>query len=113
VRGFSERAIAADSGHVINLEVYTPNLASHFNAPGSLHGVVFYDIGYGRNVGADGNPFNKVTIGSVGVGVRYSLQRDLTFSWDAANVVNPGPIPPAGPEHSGDWRSHFKLTVGF
>lgn len=113
VRGFTERAISTDSGHVINLEAYTPNLASYFNAPGNLHGVLFYDFGYGRNVGADGNPLNKITVGSAGIGVRYSLQKDLSFSWDAANIVNPGPIPPAGPEHSGDWRSHFKLTVGF
>jgi hemolysin activation/secretion protein len=118
VRGFSERAIAADSGHVINLEAYTPNLASHFNAPGNLHGVVFYDIGYGRNVGATttsgDKTFNKVTVGSVGFGFRYSLQRDLTFSWDTATIVNPGPVNRNDEvENSGDWRSHFKLTVGF
>lgn len=113
VRGFSERAIATDSGHVLNLEAYTPNLAGAFNAPGNLHGVLFYDIGYGRNVGANGTPFNKVTVGAMGVGVRYALQKDLTFSWDAATIVDPGPLNPAAVEHSGDWRSHFKLTVGF
>jgi hemolysin activation/secretion protein len=114
VRGFSERAIASDSGHIINLEAYTPNLASHFNASGNLHGVVFYDFGYGRNVSSGGVPFDKITVGSAGVGVRYSLQKSVTFSWDAANILDPGRDQlGAGHENAGDWRSHFKLTVGF
>jgi hemolysin activation/secretion protein len=116
VRGFSERAIASDSGHVINLEALTPNLASYFNAPGNLHGVMFYDFGYGRNVGNNGedSSFNKITVGSAGVGIRYSYQKDVTFSWDAANILDPGRDSLGGGHgNAGDWRSHFKLTLGF
>jgi hemolysin activation/secretion protein len=114
VRGFSERAIAADTGHFVNLEAYTPDLANSFGISGNLYGVLFYDQAHGRNQGADGvSAFTKITIASAGVGLRYSLQKDLSFSWDAANIVNPGPVGPTAPEHSGDWRSHFKMTVSF
>jgi hemolysin activation/secretion protein len=113
VRGFSERAISADTGHYVNLEAYTPNLAGAFGISGNLYGVLFYDFGHGRNQRADGTDFNEISIASAGVGLRYSIQKDVSFSWDAANIINPGPLGPTAPEHSGDWRSHFKLTLGF
>jgi hemolysin activation/secretion protein len=114
VRGFSERAISADTGHYVNLEAYTPNLANSFGISGNLYGVVFYDFGYGRNQGADGTPFNKMSIAAAGVGVRYSLQKDVSFSWDAANILDPGDGKQGGShENAGDWRSHFRLTLGF
>jgi hypothetical protein len=39
VRGFQERAVAADSGIVANAELYTPELASSVGLPGQLRGV--------------------------------------------------------------------------
>jgi hypothetical protein len=39
VRGFDERIVAADTGHVVNLEAYTPNLAERIGIPGVLHGL--------------------------------------------------------------------------
>jgi hemolysin activation/secretion protein len=112
VRGYEERAIATDTGHVVNLEAYTPNLANSFGAPGNLHGLAFIDIGYGRNSGAEGIPFNTISLVSAGVGVRFTLRKDVSFSWDAAKVIDPGPEN-VGIEEQGDWRSHFKLTIGF
>lgn len=110
VRGFNERAVSADSGHVVNLEAYTPNVADRFGFAGNLHGMLFYDFGYGRNVGADGTPFNTIAIASAGLGVRYALDKDVSFAWTAAQVLDPGP---RGIEDRGDWRSHFRLIVGF
>jgi len=110
VRGFNERAVSADTGHVVNLEAYTPNVADRFGFSGNLHGMLFFDFGYGRNVGADGTPFNTIGIASTGLGVRYALDKDVSFAWTAAQVVDPGP---AGIEDRGDWRSHFRLVVGF
>jgi hemolysin activation/secretion protein len=110
VRGFSERAISADTGHVVNLEAYTPNVADTLGLTGNLHGVAFVDFAYGRNIGADKTPFDKISVASAGVGLRYALGKDASFTWDAAQVVDPGP---EGIEARGDWRSHFKLMVGF
>jgi hemolysin activation/secretion protein len=110
VRGFNERAVSADTGHVVNLEAYTPNVADRFGFAGNLHGLLFFDFGYGRNVGADGTPFNTIGIASTGLGVRYALDKNVSFAWTAAQVVDPGPI---GIEDRGDWRSHFRLVVGF
>jgi hypothetical protein len=39
VRGFQERAVAADSGIVANAELYTPELAGSVGLPGQLRGV--------------------------------------------------------------------------
>jgi hemolysin activation/secretion protein len=112
VRGYEERAIATDTGHFVNLEAYTPNLAGSFGAPGNLHGLAFIDIGYGHNRGAKGTPFDTISLVSTGIGVRYTLRKDVSFSWDAAKVIDPGPEN-VGIEEQGDWRSHFKLTIGF
>jgi hemolysin activation/secretion protein len=110
VRGFSERAVSSDIGHVVNLEAYTPNLATHFKVPGNLNGLAFYDFAYGRNIAADETPFDKIGIASAGVGIRYSLGKDFSFTWDAAKVLDPADITI---EERGDWRSHFRLIVGF
>jgi hemolysin activation/secretion protein len=110
VRGFSERAISADTGHVVNFEAYTPNLADKFGFSGNLHGVAFLDFAYGRNIGADEIPFDKISVASAGIGLRYALNKDVSFTWDAAQVVDPGHVTI---EARGDWRSHFKLIVGF
>lgn len=111
VRGFNERAITADQGYVANLELYSPNLASQLNAPGNLHGVVFYDFARGRNDGNVTAPtFKTIGVASAGVGLRYAFGKDVSFSWDAAQVVDPGST---AIEKRGDWRSHFKLTIAF
>ena len=110
VRGFGERVIAADTGYIANLEAYTPNFADRFGVTGNLHGLVFLDWGYGRNVGAQGQPFDKVGIASIGAGLRYSLQKDVSVSLDIANVVDGGPV---GTEERGNWRGHLRMTIGF
>lgn len=111
VRGFNERAITADQGYVANLELYTPSLASYIRASGNLHGVVFYDFAHGRNEGSVVAPtFKTMGVAAAGVGLRYALGKDVSFSWDAAQVIDPGP---ATLERRGDWRSHFKLTIAF
>lgn len=114
VRGFNERALSADSGYVVNLEAYTPNLAGFVNAPGNLHGVGFIDFGYGRNIGADSTAtFNTTGLASVGVGVRYNLQRDLSFSMDVAKVTHHGHGDDDTWYRRNGWGGHFKLMVGF
>lgn len=128
VRGFEERAVAMDKGYFVNLEIYTPELASAVGLPGSLKALGFYDFGSGfnylgsRNPDLGQGPFEKATIASVGAGLRYSMTKDTSLRFDLARVVNAGPaniVPgttaafPANTESRGDWRGHFALQVAF
>ncbi|THA32689.1 ShlB/FhaC/HecB family hemolysin secretion/activation protein, partial [Streptomyces sp. A1136] len=87
VRGFTERAVAADGGVIVNAEVYTPELLSK----GSLRLLAFYDIGrgYNNNVGG-GSVVNSVTVSSIGFGARYTFSRDFNVKLDVARVSVPG-----------------------
>lgn len=113
VRGFDERIIASDTGHVVNLEAYTPNLAEFAGIPGHLHALVFYDFARGRNIGAQGTPFDSTGIASAGIGARYTWQKDVTLSVDAADVLDKGGTAavPIGKRNS--WGGHFRLTVRY
>lgn len=128
VRGFNERAVAADTGWVGNVEVYTPDLAHLAGLPGNLRALAFYDFGRGRSWsvvrGADTavGPFEKYAVASMGLGLRYALKKDVSLRLDLAQVTDAGPadvVPgttatfPANTEGRGDWRGHFALSLGF
>ncbi|MBC7861083.1 MAG: ShlB/FhaC/HecB family hemolysin secretion/activation protein, partial [Burkholderiaceae bacterium] len=49
VRGFGERALAADNAVIVNAELYTPELAAPLGLPGNLRALLYYDAGRGRN----------------------------------------------------------------
>lgn len=108
VRGFDERIVSADTGHVVNLEAYTPNLAGQVGVPGTLHGVLFYDLGRGRNVGASSNVHEGVA--SFGAGLRYSLNKDVSFSVDVADVLDQGPN---NLDRRNGWGGHFRMMMAF
>jgi len=113
VRGFDERIVAADTGHVVNLEAYTPNLADRLGIPGVLHGLVFYDFARGRNVGAQGSPFDDTGIASVGVGLRYGLQKDVSLSIDVADVLDKGRNGTTEIGKRNSWGGHFRVSFRF
>lgn len=111
VRGFNERAVAADRGYLGNLEVYAPELAKWADVPGSLRLVGFYDFARGFNVGTNGTAIPaKVGIASVGVGVRYTASKNFTLRADFVSVVDAGPV---GTAARGDRRAHASLMIGF
>jgi len=111
VRGFQERAVAADSGIVANAELYTPELASRVGLPGQLRGVFFIDAGHGSNnkVGSSGVPAS-VTVSSLGAGLRYVLNRDFSLNVDLARVNNAGT---SLTEKRGDWNAHLSASLAF
>ena len=116
VRGFNERAVATDRGHVVNLEVYTPDMATSFGLPGSLKWLAFIDSAQGTNAGSS-NPALaqslKVGIASVGVGLRYNLKKDISARFDVAQVVD-GYSPITGNiQPEGSVRGHVGLAFGF
>ena len=112
VRGFNERAVAADRGHVVNLEGYTPEFGARLGIPGSLRALAFFDFARGENVGlAALSPISATEgIASAGLGFRYSKDKDLSLKLDFAVVTQPGP---AGTESRGDVRGHLNISIGF
>jgi len=113
VRGFEERAVTADSGYVVNAELYTPELIKKgSDLRGSLRALAFYDVGrgYNQNVPAGSLTPARVSIASVGAGLRYALRKDVSLRFDLAQVVDGGPV---GTKEHGDWRGHVNLMLAF
>ncbi|MFC6283733.1 MULTISPECIES: ShlB/FhaC/HecB family hemolysin secretion/activation protein [Polaromonas] len=111
VRGFQERAVAADNGVVANAEIYTPELAANIGVPGQLRALFFVDAGHGTNnrVGSSGIPAS-VTVASMGTGLRYVSSRDFNISLDIARVQNPGT---STTETRGSWKAHLSASLAF
>jgi len=113
VRGFNERVIARDRGYVVNLEVYTPDFATDMGLPGSFKFLGFYDAAQGFNIATATN--QHVGIASAGVGLRYSLKKDISVRFDVAKVVD-GYSPKAPVDNvqsDGTYRGHVGVAFGF
>lgn len=110
VRGFDERAVAADTGHMVNLEAFTPNLAEMVGVPGTLNGLVFYDMARGSNIRPGNGSSNHIGVASFGVGLRYSMNKDLSFSLDVADILNQGP---GRLDRRNNMGGHFRMMVAF
>ena len=138
VRGFGERVLTADSGYVANLEGYTPDLAPIISPwikhefPGTLRALVFVDWAYGISSPKDGTAWfdshgnitipaslkaiNEITtVSSIGIGMRYSLRKDIGAKFDVARVLDRSPASRSLPNIVTDdqWRVHFALIYGF
>jgi hemolysin activation/secretion protein len=119
VRGFNERAIARDRGYVVNLEVYTPDLAAIMGINGSFKLLGFYDAaqGFSYNVtpGALAPATNRhVGVASAGVGLRYNLKKDISARFDVARVVDGfTPNGLATVQSDGMYRGHVGVAFGF
>lgn len=122
VRGFLDRIVVADSGAVLNLEAYTPELASLVGLPGhNLRALLFVDYGYGRDNEVTGTASKE--LGSWGLGLRYQLRKDVGFRLDAASIVLAEPegvyrgTDPAGGvldrNNKDDWRVHASIMLSF
>ncbi|MDO9475655.1 MAG: ShlB/FhaC/HecB family hemolysin secretion/activation protein [Pseudohongiella sp.] len=109
VRGFLEREIARDIGHVVNVEVNTPNLMGTL-IPGNsnLRALAFYDGARSRNNKLQGEDHKKSSIGSLGVGLRWNLDRNINARFDIAKVVDGD-----GRQQRGDYHGHFSIYFGF
>lgn len=106
VRGFDERALAADSGLGLNLETYTPNLCSRSGWQCRLLG--FYDIAYGRRNKALPGELRSATISGAGIGLRFSLGSAASLQADYGRVVNEGAL---GSADKG--RLHVRLGLAY
>ena len=111
VRGFNERAVAADSGYLANAEIYAPELAKEIGVEGTLRALAFYDFARGFNHNTAGSTVpEKVGIGSVGLGMRYAASKNFTLRADFVMVTDAGPL---GTQARGDRRAHAGMLLGF
>lgn len=113
VRGFAERAIATDSGAVLNLELYSPSFATALGlkADKNLRGVVFVDAAAGSNHDiVTSAEVKHATLASAGVGLRAAWSNKASLRLDVASVLH---THPAAAEDEGDVRAHFTINVLF
>ncbi|NUT60464.1 ShlB/FhaC/HecB family hemolysin secretion/activation protein [Herbaspirillum sp. C9C3] len=112
VRGFTERAVAADSGAVLNTELYTPDLLVKTEMRGNLRLLGFVDAGRGanNNVTSASTVPSTVTLASIGAGLRYTLGRDFSLRLDVARVLLNGN---SVTEQRGDLNAHLSAILGF
>ncbi len=115
VRGFLERAVSADRGYVVNLELYSPDYAAKLGLDGSLKGLAFYDFASGNNMAATATGFARSNVASAGIGFRYNLKKDISARFDVARVMEGSQATPGAVEQAkpGDIRGHFGLAFGF
>jgi len=81
IRGYDERETSADSGEVINLEIYTPRWYG-FNL------LAFYDYGQGRQQSVLENEAKSWMLSSVGMGVRWQWKNAIFANVDVAHALD-------------------------
>lgn len=109
VRGFLEREVARDKGYFVNLELYSPNLSGTLvPGEGNLRGLLFYDVAVAENNPLAGELRQKISIASVGAGLRWNIERNFNMRFDLARVVDAG-----GSRSAGDTRGHVSVYLGF
>jgi hemolysin activation/secretion protein len=88
VRGFEERIVNVDNALLVNLTVQSPRFSLAKLALGSrrsfdeLYFLAFFDLGYGGNCHLDVGESRSVSLGSMGPGVRYQIDRYLSLRFD-------------------------------
>lgn len=109
VRGFTEREISNDVGHLLSTELYTPNFCAGIEAVATqCRMLAFYDSAYAsRNNPLAGEQL-KASISSVGLGLRFSMSKYLNLQMDYGQVVDAG-----GAQNKGDKRLHFMLGLSY
>ena len=89
VRGFQQSVISNDVGYFYNAEIYTPDLCSGIKRVASQCRVLAFVDGarLSRNDPLPGEDTGG-SIGSIGVGLRMSMDRYLTLRLDIAHVTD-------------------------
>lgn len=92
VRGFSARDLSNDSGLTANVELYSPELCG-IGARWRCRALVFYDKGLIKRNRELGGELRTKSIGSVGVGLRVNISRDVNLQVDYGHVVRSSLVP--------------------
>ena len=108
IRGFEERALSGDTGLRLSAELWTPPAPF---LPG-LRALIFADLGH-RHL--NNNAVGEVeddSVASLGLGLRYQWQDNVTLSADYGNVVAKGQRVVGGRD-VGNVRFHASLFVRY
>jgi hemolysin activation/secretion protein len=109
VRGFGERDLSNDYGYLINAEVYTPNLCGGIERIATQCRVVaFYDTANVSRIDPLPSELAQGSIGSVGLGLRLSVDKYLSLQLDYGQVVDAGVT-----QQKGDRKLHFRLALSY
>ena len=110
VRGYLLREVANDQGYAVQLEVYTPNLASTLGLNDNYRAKLlgFYDFGsVERNHPLPGEETGKF-IASAGVGLRVGYGKSVSLRVDMAQILRA-----AGTRQSDEQRVNASLAIVF
>ncbi len=109
VRGFLVRELANDRGTQFNAELYTPNLGPKFGwTDVQARLLAFTDWGWLSRNSAQPGESTSQSIGSVGVGMRFTASPRFIMRTDYARVIDAG-----GTEDKGHTRLNFSLSLIF
>jgi hemolysin activation/secretion protein len=109
VRGFDERDISNDKGHLASAEIYTPNLCSTLQSVvAQCRALMFYDAASVRRNDPLPGEVAKASIGSVGLGLRGSVDKYMTLQMDYGHVIDGGIT-----QLKGDKKLHFRLGLTY
>ena len=116
IRGYDMRATNGDSGYIVNLEYRTKPIRTCTNGSNTaLTMLAFTDIGQQFNWNEAGNgsaPFSDEILASVGVGLRYVVDRNITFRLDyGLPVTFPQGVEKVAAQRGG--RVHLGAIVAF
>jgi hemolysin activation/secretion protein len=91
------------------VELYSPNVDGRLvPRSGSLRGLLFYDIARAANRPLAGEAAQRVSIASMGAGLRWNVGRDFNLRFDLARVMGEG-----ASKKVGDLHGHASVYVGF
>lgn len=88
LRGMSERQLSGDRGWASVVEVISPDVSAWYGKEyGNLRVVAFWDRVAGYNVHQVGDGVETVSASSVGLGLRYNLEKNVTVKVDYGHVI--------------------------
>jgi hemolysin activation/secretion protein len=90
VRGFGERDLAADTGVVANVELYTPDLCGRAGWQCRLLG--FYDTAWGERNRALPGELHHAAISSTGLGLRIAVGSSASVQLDYGHGMHVGDV---------------------
>lgn len=115
VRGYKERSITGDRGHVVNVELYTPKFGADIDTQLSVRALVFADYGVVGFTNSANALETGRSISSIGAGLRGTWGKDISVRFDVGRAMDEfAGVQGANNGRSvGDLFGHFGLNVQF